>query len=38
MRKGKGKKKVKEKENTDEAEDWCFVCKDGGNLLLCDYK
>ncbi|OMO98350.1 Zinc finger, PHD-type [Corchorus capsularis] len=34
MGSSKGKKKV-----TDyEAEDWCFVCKDGGTLLLCDHK
>lgn len=19
------------------AEDYCFVCKDGGDLLICDY-
>ncbi|XVF56515.1 hypothetical protein PTKIN_Ptkin06aG0127500 [Pterospermum kingtungense] len=38
MRKDKGKEKVKGKEKIEEAEDWCFVCKDGGKLLLCDYK
>ncbi|XP_007029540.2 PREDICTED: uncharacterized protein At5g08430 isoform X1 [Theobroma cacao] len=37
MSKNKGKKKVKA-EKEDEAEDWCFVCKDGGKLLLCDFK
>ncbi|OMO57227.1 Zinc finger, PHD-type [Corchorus olitorius] len=33
MGSSKGKKKVHY-----EAEDWCFVCKDGGTLLLCDHK
>ncbi|XP_022718556.1 uncharacterized protein At5g08430-like isoform X2 [Durio zibethinus] len=35
MNKNEGKKKMLEE---DDAEDWCFVCKDGGKLLLCDYK
>ncbi|KAL2513753.1 zinc ion binding [Forsythia ovata] len=34
------KKKVKQKIiNKEEiAEDWCFACKDGGTLRVCDYK
>ncbi|KAI3445557.1 hypothetical protein Pfo_002222 [Paulownia fortunei] len=35
--KSKGKKKVViNKEET--AENWCFVCKDGGDIRICDYK
>ncbi|XVE94221.1 hypothetical protein REPUB_Repub01dG0263100 [Reevesia pubescens] len=32
---GRGKKKVKKEEI---AEDYCFFCKDGGLLRVCDYK
>ncbi|XP_039018704.1 zinc finger CCCH domain-containing protein 44-like [Hibiscus syriacus] len=35
MSKDKGKQKLNEEA---EGEDWCFVCKDGGKLLLCDHK
>ncbi|GMI94234.1 hypothetical protein HRI_003092700 [Hibiscus trionum] len=37
MSKDKGKQKVNE-EIEAEADDWCFVCKDGGKLLLCDHR
>ncbi|XP_048439215.1 zinc finger CCCH domain-containing protein 44-like [Pyrus x bretschneideri] len=36
--KRKEEKKInKEEQEEDAEEDWCFVCKDGGDLMLCDY-
>uniref|UniRef100_A0A5B7CAA4 Uncharacterized protein n=1 Tax=Davidia involucrata TaxID=16924 RepID=A0A5B7CAA4_DAVIN len=32
----KKRKRIQKKE--ESAEDWCFVCKDGGRLVVCDYK
>ncbi|XP_044487856.1 uncharacterized protein At5g08430-like isoform X2 [Mangifera indica] len=31
-----GRRKKLKKEEI--AEDWCFICKDGGSLRICDYK
>lgn len=31
-------KKKRINKDKDDAEDWCFICKDGGDLRLCDYE
>lgn len=31
-------KRRKKRDKFDDTDDWCFVFKDGGELILCDHK
>ncbi|PKI57817.1 hypothetical protein CRG98_021884 [Punica granatum] len=32
------KQRKAKKDSSEEADDWCFLCKDGGDLIICDHK
>jgi hypothetical protein len=32
------KRKNKKRRKEEIAEDWCFICKDGGEMRVCDFK